>query len=110
MTTWRSHPHERSDPLPLGEVIDRVAGRLGMGRSQAVGTIFSRWEELVGPDIAAHATPTSLRNGELVLEVDEPAWAVQLRYMSAELVERLASSCGPAAVRQLRVRVSRARP
>jgi predicted nucleic acid-binding Zn ribbon protein len=51
--------------------------------------VFSHWERLVGPEIAAHASPTSLREGVLVIVVDQPAWAAQLRFMTSDLMARI---------------------
>jgi predicted nucleic acid-binding Zn ribbon protein len=66
------------------------------------------WEGLVGPDIAAHARPVSLHDGVLVLAVDHPAWAAQLRFMTAELLARIAQTTGSAGtseVTEIQIRV-----
>ena len=49
--------------------------------------------------------PVSLDGGRLVVEVDEPGWATQLRYLEATLRERLAAVTGGFHVRSLEVRV-----
>ena len=46
-------------------------------------TVLGRWPQLVGPDIADHCTPLSLRDGELVLQAESTAWATQLRTLPA---------------------------
>ena len=50
--------------------------------------------------------PCSLDDGRLVVEVDEPGWATQLRYLEADLLERLAAVAGAGAVRSIEVRVT----
>ncbi|MDA8309256.1 MAG: DUF721 domain-containing protein [Actinomycetota bacterium] len=48
----------------------------------ALGTVFSRWEELVGPAVARHTRPLRLEGGVLVVAVDRPPWATQVRLLS----------------------------
>ena len=73
----------------------------------ALHGLFERWEELVGAGIAAHAKPISLRNGQLLVEVDTNAWATQLRFMTSELVEKCCAELGAGAVKQIELRVAR---
>jgi predicted nucleic acid-binding Zn ribbon protein len=70
-----------------------------------LAAIFGRWQQLVGPDIAAHAKPVSLRRGQLVLVVDHPAWASQLRFMTGDLMTRITESTGSGDVREIHIRV-----
>jgi predicted nucleic acid-binding Zn ribbon protein len=56
--------------------------------------VFSGWEGIVGGEIAAHCRPVSLHDGVLVLAVDHPAWANQLRFMTAELLTRITEAAG----------------
>jgi hypothetical protein len=42
-----------------------------------------------------------------VIEVDEPGWATQLRFLEATLRERLATVTGGDAIRSIEVRVRR---
>lgn len=66
-------------------------------------TVLGRWPQLVGPEIADHATPVSLRDGELVLVAESTAWATQLRTMQRQILSRLAAAVGPEVVRRIRV-------
>jgi predicted nucleic acid-binding Zn ribbon protein len=43
----------------------------------------------------------------LVVGVDDPAWATQLRFLESELLERLAAEFGPGEVTSIEVRVRR---
>ena len=60
----------------------------------ALGTVFSRWAELVGPAVARHARPLRLEGGTLVVAVDEPPWATQLRVLSPGILSRLTAETG----------------
>lgn len=65
----------------------------------AVGTVFSRWEELVGPAVARHARPLRLEEGTLVVAVDQPPWATQLRVLAPGILARLTEQTGERLVR-----------
>ena len=109
--TWKPLPEDEAnrDPGGLGPSLDRVAKRLGAPTAKALSGLFVRWEQMVGAGIAAHAKPVSLRRGVLVVDVDSNAWATQLRYMTSELVAKCCEELGDGAVKQIEVRVARAR-
>jgi predicted nucleic acid-binding Zn ribbon protein len=82
------------DPIPISASLDEVVRSLrGPGRRE-VGGVFGRWEEAVGPQVAAHARPVRLDGGVLVVEVDEPAWATQITLLSNTIRERLMTVTG----------------
>ena len=56
--------------------------------------VFGRWEEIAGPALAAHARPLRLTGGVLVLVVDHPAWATQVRTLAASLLQRIGELSG----------------
>jgi predicted nucleic acid-binding Zn ribbon protein len=78
----------------LAPSLERIAASLGAPRPDVLRTVFSGWEGLVGPDVAAHATPRSLRDGVLTVVVDHPAWATSLRMLSADLLRRIEECAG----------------
>lgn len=95
------------EPRPLRASLDRLSASLGGPKAQALTTVFDSWEEVVGEGVAAHARPASLRHGVLVVAVDDPAWATQLRWLAADLLARLATIVGEGVVKEIQVRVRR---
>jgi predicted nucleic acid-binding Zn ribbon protein len=80
-------------------------GSTGAGMA-AMGGVFGRWEEAVGAAVAGHVQPVKLDGTTLVVEVDDPAWATQLRFLEGTLRQRLAEVAG-AVVEKVEVRVRR---
>ena len=107
MSTWRpSDPEGRDrEPRRVGDALDRVTGSIGAPRAATLSVVFARWEQLVGADIAAHATPRSLRDGVLVVDVDQPAWAAQLGYLTSQILAKLQAEAGPGEVTEIRFKV-----
>ena len=63
-------------------------------------------EAIVGPEVAGHSRPVKLQADQLTVEVDDGAWASQLRWMTAEVLAALDREVGEGTVTGLRVRVS----
>ena len=91
------------DPHRLGGLLGDFVADQGWDRPLAQGRVFSDWERLVGPDIASHATPRALVDGELRIAAESTAWATQLRLLSASLLARLVAELGPDVVTKLHI-------
>jgi predicted nucleic acid-binding Zn ribbon protein len=89
----------------MSELLDRTTRRLGGPSSGTTSTVFAGWEQIVGADIAGHARPLSLHSGVLVLAVDHPAWATQLRYMTADLLTRIGEATKGSEVTDIHIKV-----
>jgi predicted nucleic acid-binding Zn ribbon protein len=92
------------DPQPLGAAIRKLLAERGWQQQAAVGSAFGRWAEIVGPELAAHARPEGLTDGELVVAADSTAWATQLRLLASTLVRRLNAELGEGTVKRVKVR------
>lgn len=92
-------------PRPVGQSIDRLVRNLGGPSAQTVEGVFGRWNEIVGEQVAAHTRPLSLRKESLVVAVDDPAWAPELRFLEPEILRRVREVLGVEGVERLEVRV-----
>ena len=99
------------EPVRLGDSLHDVVRSLrpdGSSNSSAssLGGVFGRWDEAVGDALAAHVQPVKLDGTTLVVQVDDPAWATQLKFLESTLKERLLEIAG-ATVERIDVRVAR---
>ena len=79
-----------SDPVPISRSLDSIMKSLrGTDRIQ-IGGVFGRWDDAVGPAVAAHVRPVRLDQGVLTVEADEPAWATQVKVLAGTITARLA--------------------
>jgi len=76
----------------------------GWQTAAAVGSVFGRWPQIVGADLAAHTRPDKFTDGELLVIADSTAWATQVRLLAATLVRRLNSELGDGTVTRVKVR------
>ena len=94
----------REDPQPLGVAIEGLLDDQGWRTSAAVGSVFGRWEQIVGEALAAHTRPGGFTDGELLVIADSTAWATQVRLLRAQLIRRLKSELGDGTVTGVKVR------
>ncbi|MBO0808629.1 MAG: DUF721 domain-containing protein, partial [Actinobacteria bacterium] len=99
-----SRRQRRDDPQPLRAAIGGMLDEQGWRTEAAVGSVFGRWDQIVGPELAAHTRPEGLRGGELAVAADSTAWATQLRLLAATLIGRVNTELGSPLVRKLKVR------
>jgi hypothetical protein len=92
------------DPQRLGQAIGGLLDQHGWQQRAAIGSVFGRWAEIVGLDLAAHTRPDTFTDGELVVTADSTAWATQVRLLAPQLVRRLAAELGDGTVRRVKVR------
>ena len=98
-----------SDPVPISRSLDSIMKSLrGTDRIQ-IGGVFGRWDDAVGPTVAAHVRPVRLDQGVLTVEADEPAWATQVKFLSSTITARLAEVAG-VEIEHIEVRVARSSP
>lgn len=103
---WEPLPNASSgDPVPMTDSLDRVVRRLGGASVDATTGLFARWVELVGEGVARNSRPVSIRGNVLVVAVDDPAWATQLRFLERQLLDRLDAELGAGSVTSIDVRV-----
>jgi predicted nucleic acid-binding Zn ribbon protein len=94
----------RVDPVPLSSAISGLLDAEGWALSAATGSVFGRWAEIVGADLAGHTRPERLADGELTVVAESTAWATQVRLLAAQLVLRLNTELGDGTVLRVKVR------
>jgi predicted nucleic acid-binding Zn ribbon protein len=108
-----AHPDDR-DPQTLDQTLGRLISEQGWNRDLRMHAVFSRWELIVGREVAQHATPVSFvpgdpaadpgEGGHVVVQTDSTAWATQMRLLAATVVRRLNEELGDGTVARIEVR------
>jgi predicted nucleic acid-binding Zn ribbon protein len=73
----------------MADALEELAHTMGWAPSLARAELAEHWADIVGDDVAAHATPTGFQEGSLEIACDSSAWATQLRLMKKTLLEAL---------------------
>lgn len=100
---WSGPGPDSRDPQLLGAASRDLAATRGWSDRVAEGSVFGRWQAVVGDQIADHASPTALHDGVLTVTAESTAWATQLRMMQAQLLAKIAAAVGDGVVTSLRI-------
>ena len=105
--TWKPMKGESSgsEPRPLAASLDHFVRRFALPSSAQLRAVIAGWDELVGRPLSLHVRPVGLRAGELMLDVDAPGWATQVRYLEGDLMDRCNQAAGEGTVVRIIVRV-----
>lgn len=95
---------KRDDPFLLSNALSGLLDEAGWQQRIAMGSVFGRWADIVGAELAAHTKPDSFADGELAVIADSTAWATQVRLLAPMLVRRLNEEVGNGSVRRVKVR------
>jgi predicted nucleic acid-binding Zn ribbon protein len=100
---WSGAGADQRDPQRFGAILGKIAADRGWSEQLAHGEVFGRWTAIVGAEIAEHATPLQLRDGELTVQASSTAWATQLRLLQRQLLAKIAKGVGNGVVKRLKV-------
>lgn len=98
-----SRRRPEKEPAALRGLLGPAASGYGLDDALSAGTLWKRWIDVVGPDLAAHAEPTSLRDGVLRVRADSPVWAHEIGYLTGEIRKRANETLGREAIAEVKV-------
>lgn len=91
---------------PVSDVMPRVLSDLRIDTRRAEAEILKVWNNLIDPNIVAHAQPTGIRNGTLFVTVDSSVWLDEIvRYRRKEILDRLQHSFGRDLIARISFRI-----
>jgi predicted nucleic acid-binding Zn ribbon protein len=108
MTSDRSSRSNR--PEPIGAILTKLLDGSHWGKHIKELKTLSHWREIVGPRIAKHAQPESFRDGVLVIAVQNSIWLSHLRFLTADLQEKLNREIPSSPVKEIHFRLGSVEP
>lgn len=76
----------------LASELNALLRRMGSESSAVVAGVFGEWETIVGAQIASHVTPVMIKDGRLVVSVDDPAWATQTKFLESDIAKKVSQA------------------
>ena len=111
LAQWRGinlGPAEKARKLTArraSDVMPKVLAELRIDNRRAEAEIVKAWNDLIDPNITAHAQPTGIHKGTLFISVDSSVWLSEVvRYRRKEILERLQHCFGRALVSKISFR------
>ena len=94
---------KKEDPEKLSNILSDLVTTRDWKKGIAEGTLFTKWREIVGNEIAGHCEPITLFEGRLTIKAESTSWATQLRLITPELLKNIRSQSEGALVDELTV-------
>jgi predicted nucleic acid-binding Zn ribbon protein len=89
----------------LSHTLGSMLKARGLGGRLNEYRVFGQWDRSVGPVIARHAQPQTVRGKKLTLVVDSPAWMQQLSLLKPEIVEKVNKTLGMDAIKSISLKL-----
>lgn len=89
----------------LGSSVELMLQFQGLGSSALLARIINLWPSLVGERMNAHARPAKIDGKELIVSVDHPAWATEIRMQNSRIVSELERELKSPLINRLKVHV-----
>ena len=94
---------KKDDPEKLSNILNDLVTTRDWKKGIAEGTLFTKWREIVGNEIADHCEPITLFEGRLTIKAESTSWATQLRLLTPELLKNIRSRSEGALVDEVTV-------
>jgi len=90
----------------VGDLVPQVLTGFRVEQKRGEIEIVKVWNNLIDPNIVAHAQPVGLNKGTLFVNVDNSVWLSEIvRYKRKEILERLQHSFGREMIKRISFRV-----
>ena len=108
MSRIRRPPMRRA--AQAGDLLDALLAGWGLTERLRQYRSLLIWDEVVGPQIAAHTRPEKIRDGVLEVCVDQPTWMQQLQLLKPQILAKLNARLGDGALREIFLKRGKAAP
>jgi hypothetical protein len=96
----------RPSEKTIADLVPTVVKKIGLERKRSDLEILKVWNNLMDPQVAAHAQPVNIAKGTLFVKVDSSVWLDEIvRYRRKEILDRLKTAFGPDLVQKISFRV-----
>ena len=93
------------EPVALGDALERLLGSLDAPPVDLLSTVFQRWEEVVGPEVARHCRPAAIEQERLVVLASDTTWASEVQWLASTVLARINEMSTAGRLESLTVRV-----
>ena len=94
------------DPIHLRSVLEQLLKDFGTPEIKVVTSVVDQWQEIVGVDLANKVSAVAVSGSELIVQVDDPAWASQISWLEKQLLDKIESLVGEEKITSIRVRTT----
>lgn len=94
-------PRRQRGFTPICETLEKVLKGFNIKDLESV-KVFALWDRIAGEKLAAHCLPARIDRGILYVEVDDPIWLAQVKYMKADILGKITEVLEKEAIKDVR--------
>jgi len=91
------------DPVTADKAVADLIAAQGWEEGTKIAAAMARWEDIAGPELAAHVVAESFQDGVLLLRADSTAWATQMRLLLPSVRRAIDAAVGKNVVADIRI-------
>ena len=88
-------------PQAITNVLSRMLKDIGIEETVKRYEAITRWEEIVGPKVAAVTTPERVSHGTLVVKVNSAVWKYELTMRKQDILKKIHQVTGSLDVKDI---------
>lgn len=73
----------------IGSLLRSIFDNLGIEDKIKLDSMQKQWRSLFNEPLSLHTYPVEIKNGELTINVDSPAWLAQLKFFRQDIIKKL---------------------
>jgi len=94
---------DERDPVTASDAVEQLLDVQGWRSHTQVAAAMARWQQIAGPELAAHVTADSFVDGVLTLRADSTTWATQMRLLLPTVRQAIDAAVGIGVVADIRI-------
>lgn len=75
----------------VGSLLSSVFKDIGIEDKITLSSMQNEWQSIFNEPLSMHTYPVDIKNGELTINVDSPAWLGQLKFFTQDIIKKLHS-------------------
>jgi predicted nucleic acid-binding Zn ribbon protein len=85
----------------VGKILSHLLTDVSWGRRVAEARVLTLWEDVVGETLGKHTRPLRVREGRMVVAVEDPIWKQEIALLRGEIIRNLNRRMGRDVVRDI---------
>lgn len=81
--------HGNTEPHKAADLVSAFFRSVGIKDEKGYSAFFSRWDSIVGTDLAAHSRVVDVRNGSIIVQFDHPGWMQVFHASNQKILTRI---------------------
>ena len=97
---------ENKDPILLRASLEKLMKSIGAPDIDSTINLLEIWPELIGEELSSKISLVALNGSTLVIHVNDPAWASQISWLEAQILERIDKKIGKGVVSAVKAKTT----